>query len=602
MTALPALRRRLLPGLGIVAVLALALAACTPEPPPTNPPSPPPVTRPECGSAEATSADGTAITVRTSAGQRRVVEVDRGDDVDAAVDRQRSKGSKVLDVAPEVPVATAIADADVDDPYFAPGGGGGQFGLWGAKRIDAPDAWGSAGNLRQGQGVTVAVVDTGVQGDHPGLAGRVLPGADFVVGAPYDGRVDGNGHGTHVAGTIAETDDAAGGVGIAPQARILPVRVLGCSGGGTSSDVANGVYWAVDHGADVINLSLGTGSPSSTILASMDYALAHGVVVAAAGGNGGSSSCPPASPVTTTSSSSTTSTTNPSASTTTSPPVSAPAAAVTTTTTTEPAAGSAETTGSSAPAPSTTTSTTAPSTTAPATVPTTAPTVDAAEAAPPVDAAVTIEAVVVPGCSPGAFSSSLYPAAYATGRPGLIAVAATGLYTDLTPAAPLTSGTIDWKVSEGSDVVPGTLIANVGAQQVKAQTHGVLVQRKVADGATVSGSPALATVISADHRAPYSNVSQYLTLAAPGGALPSTPYGIHSTLPGSAYGFKSGTSMAAPHVAGVAALVRARCPGLTPAQVVAALTGTAEDLGQAGWDPAYGAGMVRAADAVAAAC
>ena len=70
----------------------------------------------------------------------------------------------------------------------------------------------------------------------------------------------------------------------------------------------------------------------------------------------------------------------------------------------------------------------------------------------------------------------------------------------------------------------------------------------------------------------------------------------------STYGYKSGTSMATPHVAGVAALALGRCPALTPAQVADAITSTAEELGQAGWDPAFGAGMVQADAAVAAAC
>src|SRR5207237_47786 len=93
---------------------------------------------------------------------------------------------------------------------------------WQLQALNAPAAW----RLALGTGVTVAVLDSGVDAAHPDLAGRVLPGADFVDGST-DGRVDFVGHGTTVAGLIAgRNDDGAGVVGVAPEAKILPVRVL----------------------------------------------------------------------------------------------------------------------------------------------------------------------------------------------------------------------------------------------------------------------------------------------------------------------------------------------------------------------------------------
>ena len=147
-----------------------------------------------------------------------------------------------------------------------------------------------------GAGATVAVVDTGIDAAHPDLAGRVVPGWDFVDGdsTPQDG----NGHGTHVSGIIAA--DAGNGIGVdsvAPGARIMPVRVLDANGSGSDANVAGGIDWATEHGADVINLSLGGTLPTSglgmqdAISAAIQRALDRGVVVVAAAGNDGLPFC-----------------------------------------------------------------------------------------------------------------------------------------------------------------------------------------------------------------------------------------------------------------------------------------------------------------------
>ncbi|MDQ1500845.1 MAG: hypothetical protein QOI86_4185, partial [Actinomycetota bacterium] len=134
--------------------------------------------------------------------------------------------------------------------------------------------------------VTVAVVDTGVEAAHEDLAGVVLPGWDAIADAP-GATTDVYGHGTHVAGIVAAVaGNGVGGSGAAAGVRILPVRVLDDAGQGWSSTIADGIRWAADHGADVINLSLGGTTPSGVYDAAIDYAVnVRGVVVVASAGN-----------------------------------------------------------------------------------------------------------------------------------------------------------------------------------------------------------------------------------------------------------------------------------------------------------------------------
>jgi type VII secretion-associated serine protease mycosin len=153
---------------------------------------------------------------------------------------------------------------------------------WQLRALDARTAW----KLSTGTGVTVAVLDSGVDASHADLAGQVLPGADFVDGST-DGRVDPVGHGTTVAGLIAgRGDDSAGVVGIAPNARILPVRVLDAKNRyDDAGSVAKAIRWAVDHGATVINLSLGGPARSTEVASALAYAARRDVVVVACTGN-----------------------------------------------------------------------------------------------------------------------------------------------------------------------------------------------------------------------------------------------------------------------------------------------------------------------------
>lgn len=147
-----------------------------------------------------------------------------------------------------------------------------------------------------GAGAVVAVVDSGTQSDHPDLAGHVGQGYDFVQNdaTPQDG----NGHGTHVSGIIgAASGNGIGVESVAPGATIMPVRVLGDDGGGSTDTVAKGVDYARTHGADVINLSLGSDVPligamgGDAFDAAVHRALAAGIVVVAASGNNGVPLC-----------------------------------------------------------------------------------------------------------------------------------------------------------------------------------------------------------------------------------------------------------------------------------------------------------------------
>lgn len=155
---------------------------------------------------------------------------------------------------------------------------------WALPAIGAPAAWQSL--PADAPKVAVAVIDSGICADHPDLQGRILPGWDFVEndGLPQDEM----GHGCGVAGIIAANiDDGIGMAGVAPNAMIMPLRVLDAQGIGTYSDVAAALVHAADNGTQVINLSLGGAHPSSVLEEAVNYAVGKGVTVVAAAGNTG---------------------------------------------------------------------------------------------------------------------------------------------------------------------------------------------------------------------------------------------------------------------------------------------------------------------------
>jgi subtilisin family serine protease len=210
------------------------------------------------------------------------------------------------------PAAVTLAStAGRDVSARAQGPGANDPGLprqWGLARIGAPGAW----SVATGAGTTIAIVDSGIDADHPDLQGKVSGGANCVDRDDPGGCVDGNwaddaGHGTHVAGiAAANTGNGQGVAGVAPGARLLAVKVLSnacaptgggtvpdCEAQGTESDVADGIRWAADNGATVINLSLGNVAgvdgagvaPSADFLDAVRYAWEQGSIPVLVAGN-----------------------------------------------------------------------------------------------------------------------------------------------------------------------------------------------------------------------------------------------------------------------------------------------------------------------------
>jgi serine protease len=204
------------------------------------------------------------------------------DDSDIMICRDDSYSvTEVLD-APE-PIGPPLSNKFPNDPLYQEGK------QWNMSMIGLEQAW----KATKGKGAVVAVLDTGVS-DGSGSRKRVpdlaqtsfVPGYNFVDDNtdPYDG----NAHGTHVSGTIAQsTNNGIGVVGIAFESSIMPVKVLSDEGSGTTTDIAEAIVWATDNGANVINMSLGGGMYSQVMADAVAYAAKHNVFVACAAGNAG---------------------------------------------------------------------------------------------------------------------------------------------------------------------------------------------------------------------------------------------------------------------------------------------------------------------------
>ena len=203
-----------------------------------------------------------------------------------------------------VNAAAAVANAIRQSSFAKVADLGGN--LWGLDMVNAPEVWAKG---YTGQNVTVAVLDTGVDSNHSDLAGNIWTNKGEIAGDGIDNDLNGfiddirgwdfvyndngprdvDGHGTHIAGTISGLNDGVGITGVAYNAKIMPVKVLNNKGSGSKSNIAAGIRYATDNGADVINLSLGGSSPSLTLRNSLQYAQDRGVVIVMASGNEGAS-------------------------------------------------------------------------------------------------------------------------------------------------------------------------------------------------------------------------------------------------------------------------------------------------------------------------
>lgn len=152
---------------------------------------------------------------------------------------------------------------------------------WGVSKIQAPASWSS--NLT-GKGVKIGVVDTGIA-NHEDLA--VAGGAAFT--SYTSSYLDDNGHGTHVAGIIGAKNNTIGTAGVANEASLYAVKVLGSDGAGYLSDIIAGIDWCITNQMDIINLSLGSSTPSTALQQEVDKAYSQGILVVAAAGNDGTS-------------------------------------------------------------------------------------------------------------------------------------------------------------------------------------------------------------------------------------------------------------------------------------------------------------------------
>src|SRR5260370_5697467 len=203
--------------------------------------------------------------------------------------RRLTASAVVVGCAPAMALpSTAFAS---NDPLFSQ--------QWGLTQIGAPSAWATS----TGAGVKVGIVDTGVDLNHEDLAGQILMTTN-CIGANGDrsrctgSGQDDNGHGTHVAGIIAAVKDNGKGIaGVAPSAKLIVAKALDANGAGADADVQAGIMWVVDHGAQVVNLSLGDGSSlpllvrptgiSAPMTAGIEYAWSHGAIPVLAAGNSG---------------------------------------------------------------------------------------------------------------------------------------------------------------------------------------------------------------------------------------------------------------------------------------------------------------------------
>jgi serine protease len=243
-----------------------------------------------------TYVPGEVVVRAEGGGAAKLIEISDGESVRETVSELRRDPS--IDYA--VPNYVARASAFPGDPATMPSDPGYelQWNFWGPFGVNMPEAWALAARRGApgGHGVTVAVLDTGVAYRNTGPFRRAPDLRSFVAGYDFVDHdrapLDLNGHGTHVAGTIAEsTNNRRGAAGIAYGVRVMPVRTLDRFGAGDAVSVSRGIRYAVRHHADVINMSLEfpafVGAAAiPQVMAAIRYARRHGVVMTAVAGNG----------------------------------------------------------------------------------------------------------------------------------------------------------------------------------------------------------------------------------------------------------------------------------------------------------------------------
>jgi subtilisin family serine protease len=221
-----------------------------------------------------TPSERISVANATLASHAEVARVDE----DPKINWLQAVDAPGVDFAPSLPAALAPGAA-LKDLAAAPAAAAST--PWGVVRVEAPQAWAAS----KGAGVSVCVIDTGIDRTHPDLKANIKGGTNII--AKTDDFTDDNGHGSHVSGTIAGTGATGGIIGVAPKASLYGVKVLDASGSGTYDDVIAGMQWAVDNHMQVASMSLGGDSGNQALQDAVAALVKGGVTLVAAAGNSG---------------------------------------------------------------------------------------------------------------------------------------------------------------------------------------------------------------------------------------------------------------------------------------------------------------------------